>query len=576
MTCSWRSVNILPRSLVAVVAILAAAARVAQCFGGRIFATTPFGVDGQRLSGDLAGGGRRARPGRIPSGSSSSYSQRLRRASRPRPRAPRQQAARRRRRTCRRSSRFVEVARRRLPPLWMPGSDRSRPTPSSSSAPGRTSVARAARRCRARARGSLGGRDHHAAGLRAGGSEFVPVVVSWADVEHIPVWLAGQTYYDLSMPGRARAPHRRLTVQPEVPREAPLGSVRAMPAIEPNGSPTRSSDPSRRCRRRSPSRPATARRGSARRPPASGGWLPGSRRRRRRPRPPTAPPAGAPPLAQIRPGHCGRSRSAYAVRRRVAGRARARARRVLPGPAPRAAGERRGRRHVAVAPPPGSSCRPAGDAHVGQPVPAGRRLRTGAARPARRAPHTSASRRSGREPAAAPRHQSAQRDRGAAPSDRAQPPDAASSVASRIVRMRALPASLPRPQPSRPAGGSSLLLDACPAPEGKRGLVPGCVAAAASGPSAPIRCSSASSSNSGCASSRPSVAIVKRRAGRRSRGSCRGAPPRSGGPWSAGSRSGRLEHDAGLRGAHRLVVVAARMPWPIRSGRRLDRPADLG
>ena len=97
---------------------------------------------------------------------------------------------------------------------------------------------------------------------------------------------------------------------------------------------------------------------------------------------PPAGPAGAAPLAQILPA-CGRSRS---PRSSASGRAGSRS----PPPATSRASSTarrkcRGRRHVAGrAARSGRAAGPTGHAHVGQPVPAGGRVRTGAAGPARR------------------------------------------------------------------------------------------------------------------------------------------------------------------------------------------------
>ena len=88
--------------------------------------------------------------------------------------------------------------------------------------------------------------------------------------------------------------------------------------------------------------------------------------------------------------------------------------------------------------------------------------------------------------------------------------------------------------------------------------------------SAPIRSSSSNSSRR-CVRiiSGPSVAIVNATSCSTKRGTSRGPPPRRAAPSSAGSRWGRSRAS---RSASRSSAIssgsrAARMPWPIRSGR---------
>jgi hypothetical protein len=136
---------------------------------------------------------------------------------------------------------------------------------------------------------------------RREGAAFVPVVVSSPDLEHVPVWLEGKTYYDLGSSEGYERLYRRLTEQPEI-IAAPLGTMRPMPAVEPKWE----SDTAERPIPQLPETgPEPAGHGETGLGVAATGdspaaWSEGS---------PTAPPApsvtqppGAPPLAQVLPG----------------------------------------------------------------------------------------------------------------------------------------------------------------------------------------------------------------------------------------------------------------------------------
>ena len=266
-----------------------------QCLGGRIFATTPFGVDRQRLSSDTLAARMsetESDPVRVfisYSHDSAEHRDRiLALANRMRGEGI----------DCR-IDRFVESPSEGWP-LWMQDqieqadavlvvcTETYERRASGKEVPGR----------------GLGARWEGAIIMQQlyerVSSEFVPVVVSGADVEHIPVWLAGQTYYDLSSSDGYERLYRRLTGQPEV-LEAPLGSVRAMPPIEAKWEPDTLERPLAAVPQAEPEPAGHGETGLGEAP--SGEWqapwfeAPATTA----PQPPAGP-AGAAPLAQILPG----------------------------------------------------------------------------------------------------------------------------------------------------------------------------------------------------------------------------------------------------------------------------------